>query len=411
MKIVITNSQLFNGGDAAIILGVIKSLKREFGDSLQITIVDPNAEGAKKYYPTWQIVQMPYFTFGRLAKIAATPLKIFTIWLNRMRYQYIPFLLTSIERTAFDEYRSADFVISTGGTYLVEQYNLKPRLFELFLPQFAKKPLIFYTQSLGPFRKPEYRHALRTLFVSSALIMVRDERSRFNLLEIGVPEWKIRVLADAAFGLADSNILAAAACNQSVIRRVAISVRHWDHFQSRTAEEGMRLYKEALSRAVEWLVRTHRVEVTFVSTCQGIPEYWAKDSKVADDIGSQLPADVVPFVTVDHAFHRTSELMETLRDFDLVIATRMHMAILALASGVPVLPISYEFKTDELFKALGMEPWLLSIETISESSIVELLSKFVTEFPKFRAHLFNAVQAQRRSALQAGHMIRSFLSL
>jgi colanic acid/amylovoran biosynthesis protein len=76
-----------------------------------------------------------------------------------------------------------------------------------------------------------------------------------------------------------------------------------------------------------------------------------------------------------------------------------------------VLPISYEFKTDELFKALGMEPWLLSIETISESSIVELLSKFVTEFPKFRAHLFNAVQAQRRSALQAGHMIRSFLSL
>lgn len=36
----------------------------------------------------------------------------------------------------------------------------------------------------------------------------------------------------------------------------------------------------------------------------------------------------------------------------------MHMAILALTSGTPVFPITYEFKTQELFNRLGLGEWV-----------------------------------------------------
>ena len=46
--------------------------------------------------------------------------------------------------------------------------------------------------------------------------------------------------------------------------------------------------------------------------------------------------------------------MELAKGFDFVVATRMHMMILSLCVGTPVLPIAYEFKTKELAARLGI---------------------------------------------------------
>ena len=86
------------------------------------------------------------------------------------------------------------------------------------------------------------------------------------------------------------------------------------------------------------------------------------------------------------------------------------MAILSLASGLPVLPIAYEFKTEELFKEkLGMAQWLLSIDTLAEASIVNLLPKFLAELPNFRSNLFEAVARERESALEAVVLLETLL--
>ena len=68
-----------------------------------------------------------------------------------------------------------------------------------------------------------------------------------------------------------------------------------------------------------------------------------------------LPDEIRARVRVDGDFHTPDELLELLRDFDWVVATRMHLAILTLGVGTPVLPIAYEFKTTELFKSLHHE--------------------------------------------------------
>lgn len=63
--------------------------------------------------------------------------------------------------------------------------------------------------------------------------------------------------------------------------------------------------------------------------------------------------------------------MMRLQDFDLCIGTRMHMCILSLISGTPVLPIAYEFKTQELFGEIGLKEWVTDIEVIEPDAFAK----------------------------------------
>ena len=93
----------------------------------------------------------------------------------------------------------------------------------------------------------------------------------------------------------------------------------------------------------------------------------------------------------------------------MVFATRMHMAILSLIAGTPVLPIAYEFKTVELFRRLeGREPDL-DIETIDVESLRRAVNDFLEGIDGRRDELFRAVARERASAKEAAHHLRRVL--
>jgi colanic acid/amylovoran biosynthesis protein len=408
MRVVITNSQLYNGGDAAIVYGIITVLKENFGSSCEIIVFDPDADGARKYYPNLNVKQMVWPTFLRYPKSFRWTLTRLGFHGHRLRYRYFRSLLTPPEREAFSAFSSANLVISTGGTYLVENYDLRGRLFELYLAIFAGTPAILYTQSLGPFEQAKHKRAIRRVCRAAPLVLLRDAKSVRNLLDIGVARERLCIAADAAFGLADPVTLVAASNIPTTIRRVAISVRYWGYFKTKSNEDGMNTYLCAIGRAVDWLVTCLRAEVVFLSTCQGVKEYWAKDSNVAQEIVEMLPPRVRRSVEINDKFHSPDQLVRILKDFDLVIATRMHMAILALVSGVPVLPIAYEFKTEELFASeLEMGDWVLSIESLTEASIVNVLPRYIDMLPHLRQRLFSAVGRLKENALNVGLVLRS----
>src|ERR1700722_20543487 len=107
MRVVITNCQLYNGGDGAITLAIIGMLTRSFGEATEITILDPSAEGAQKYYPDLRIAQMPYYKFGRRRRSIISLLG-FSTTLLLIR---LPFFRTVTERTALETYKAADLIV------------------------------------------------------------------------------------------------------------------------------------------------------------------------------------------------------------------------------------------------------------------------------------------------------------
>ena len=76
----------------------------------------------------------------------------------------------------------------------------------------------------------------------------------------------------------------------------------------------------------------------------------ARGRSAAQAIHDVLPNDVKSHCHVATRHHHLLDLIQAYAGFDLVIATQMHSCILALCAGVPVLPIAYEFKTNELFR-------------------------------------------------------------
>ena len=152
-------------------------------------------------------------------------------------------------------------------------------------------------------------------------------------------------------------------------------------------------------------MRERNAEIVFLSTCQGIPKYLYDDSLIADRICERLEPDVLRAVRVDHDFHTPAALMTALRDFDFAISTRMHMAILGLCAGLPVLPIAYEFKTTELYKALGQEQWVTDISAIEREAFVALALRFCDGLAPFRQTVVPLVLEQAASARSAGRLI------
>jgi colanic acid/amylovoran biosynthesis protein len=313
------------------------------------------------------------------------------------------FWLTPDQYAALREFCEADAVISTGGTYMVERYDIQGRLLELEAAVLMKRPLILFTQSLGPFSKPGNRRAIRRVANRARLVLLRDETSRRHLTEIGVAGPHLHVVPDGVFAFP---LHAPAATDQ--VKHIAISVRDWPY-----ADDAVRAntaYRNAIGGLATHLIHDRGVHITFLSTCQGTPNYWTDDSAVAVRIAEDLGPDVRDSVTVDQTFHTPEELVARLADFDLVIATRMHMAILSLVAGVPVFPIAYEFKTQELFEHLGLGVWVRDFDAVASPGFAADVDRFIDTLPEITNGLWSAVRAEHASAVNTVGLIRTALA-
>jgi len=422
MHVIIENTVALNTGDAAILVAIIDIVRETFGPDTRISVFDGEPEVAAVHYPdirfyplTWSYLSGHVRLFGKPRKTAFKRLislvqrKAFRRAIDDLVAGRKPRPSSFLDKRALDNlaiYASADLVITTGGTYLVEHYKLRDRFEELNKDILLRKPLVLFTQSLGPFEKPANREAMKQIADAALLVLLRDEKSQRHLREIGVTHDRLKVVSDSVFALARKDWLQSPAPRAGGDRpRVAVSVRRWTHFEGRDRDAGTELYEGAVADAVTALVREKNAEVVFLSTCQGIPEYLYDDSQVAERLCERLPADVRANVSVDHGFHSPAALMDALRGFDFAISTRMHMAIMGLCVGLPVLPIAYEFKTTELFKALGQGDWVTDISEIERERFAALALRFADRHAEFREQVVPRVLEQAASARSAGALI------
>ena len=426
MRVALTNTVMLNGGDAAIVLAILRVLGEAFGGDTQVVLHDAHpAEAARRYSDLafapgrerWRGLRRRRYA-GKTLR-ALDHLRITVAAAGAVRGgrgerggwggRVLRWTLPPHESRALSEYRGSDLVISTGGTYLVEQYTLRYRLADLQAAVVSGKPLVLFTQSLGPFSLVENIRAVRRVVAGAPLVLLRDELSREHLRRIAADTDRVHVVPDVVFALAEPEALAAVERGDDERRagRVAVSVREWKHFRSVTAEEGMRRYEDAVAEVVTRLVRERGARVTFLSTCQGIAAYHFDDSAVAVRIADRLPDDVRERVEVDREFHDPRELLELLKGFAFTIATRMHMGILSLCAGTPVLPIAYEFKTRELFGGLGMGAWVRDIEEVETYELAELALKFADQRESLTPGLMNEVRRLRDEVLAVVPVLRS----
>jgi colanic acid/amylovoran biosynthesis protein len=424
MKIVVENTVCLNTGDAAILLAIRHVFQSIVQSDVWLFVFDSQPEVAarlysKKEYPDVEfhkLLSESIFRYkhGRGLKNALKPVyNRLALWALRRfgKSGVLGFFFSKRDRLGLEIYKDADLVVTTGGTYLVETYNLERRLNQFRIDAALGKDPVFFTQSLGPFNKSYNRQELSPVFNRSPLILLRDERSRNHILDLVKDPGKCHVLADVVFALADTRRIEkrlASSQPPKATGRVAISVRHWNYVSD--GEGGMRRYLDSIREIATILVRDHGKAVTFVSTCQGVPEYAHDDSKTAQAIVAELDPEIAEHVSVDASFHTPDQLMALVTGFDFVIATRMHMMIMSLCVGTPVLPIAYEFKTREVAKRIGVADVLLDIDTVTPREASEKLGRFAGNLDLYRRLSLQAVLEEHASAMSAADLLAPLLA-
>jgi colanic acid/amylovoran biosynthesis protein len=240
-------------------------------------------------------------------------------------------------------------VVSSGGTYLVDHYNFLHRYAELRVARALGKPVLLWTQSMGPFDTRRARLLARWIGRNVDAVFCRDQRSAAAWTRVTASPARLELAPDAVFALEPTPGDPVGTPDVALI-----NVREWSRgVDTRSFDVGD--YHDMMRAAVQELVACG-ASVRASSTCQGVPGYAYDDAAHAEVLLGDLP------VTIDGEFHRPDELMRVVAGARLVVSTRMHLAIMALLSRVPVIAVAYEFKTIELFSSLGLADYVVSIE-------------------------------------------------
>lgn len=406
-NILVTNAMALNGGDAAILQATLSMLRAAFGAATSVTVYDMRASAAARYYPELSFRPQLFSEIERLSKrrIVQIVASLGILTLAHLRHtslgQKLSRRLPHNLQQSLADYAEADLIVSSGGTYLVPHYEVYSKIFDFLVALALRRPLVLFTQSLGPFQSGKRRLLLRYVFRRAHLILARDEKSLRQLQDLGIPGDRVRLCADAAFALAPAGREGRSLPASRNRWRVAISVRDWPHFRNQPSGPGMEKYLTSVASLTEYLVERYQAEITFISTCQGTPEYWTDDGQTAERVVRRLPEHIADHVKCDRAFHTPERLIDRLAQHDFVVTTRLHAGILSLCAGTPVLPIAYEFKTRELFERLGLGEATLDIEEVSPERLTEAFERAAAFWRSQAEEIWSKVAEERLSALAA----------
>lgn len=410
MKIIITDFYCSsNRGDAAILEGMINSLK--------------------KYFPECAIFVLSYFpeVTEIINKIPSDKPLIDTSTVSLRKIFYIFYLTiwalfykNGVELPGFgrkkqiNHYLNCDCIISVGGGNTNDNYRpaILGRLFNLYFAKLLGKPVIIYAQSLGPFNTMIYRTLARFVLNRVDLILLRDHKSKVVLDTLGVTVPPIHVTADAAFSLHSydidigANLLRKESFDTGNNKlKVSISVRKWSYYEKDNFQ-GHKQYISSIASVADYLIREKNAKVIFASTCTGFGGYQNDDRCVAHEIIKNMKNDA----SILCGEYSARQLSSIYGNMDLHIGTRMHSNILSMLSGTPVVAIQYELKTSGLMDSIGLNEFVVDVNHINSESLIYLVDKVINEKDSIKQHILRKIPELRHQADTNAKLVHEFLT-
>lgn len=236
----------------------------------------------------------------------------------------------------------ARLFISGGGGLFQEVNSPGSTIFyglQILLARLLNVPVLFYAQGIGPFKSAVGKNMTRLAAGASNFVCVRDEESKRQLSDWGIraeltqdPVWALE--PSPLPGEVESQI--ASISEECSGRLIGLSLRETPVFSQAQLES----LSEALLKSFDektcllLLPLQRQMDVRPLNYVQNVWAAAGRKAVMLDATALTLP----------------SQWISLMARLDLVVAMRLHAAIMALKSGVPVAGVAYDPKVERVLR-------------------------------------------------------------
>jgi polysaccharide pyruvyl transferase CsaB len=322
-----------NIGDEAVLYCIIQSLRAQ-NKKVHITVLSNNPQKTKNVYQVESV--------------------------NRWKIKEV-----------FKAIRQCDLLISGGGTLL--QDVTSNRVIPYYLgvvkiAQWLKKPVVFYSQGIGPVKSRFNKWLIKKVGKKVNHIFVRDPQSKLELEKMGV-QTKVTESVDPVLGLKVRKEVADK-IKQTMVegKKIGVYLRPWENTQEIVASMVF-LLEGIIKKGYEIYL---------------IPMYYHEDCPVARSVHKEFKEKV-------HLINRPLSIEETMaytEQFDFIIGMRLHSLIMAAGANIPMFGLSYDPKVQDFCKMI--EAPYIATAGIEKRNLSNEVDLFIQELPTYQQKLTKA---------------------
>ncbi len=381
-----------NKGDQARVKATIKTLTQTDG-AVSLALLSNNSTGDRRVYAedNIEIVESPWSqSHARLAQRAVLAVAILTV------YSFVHIARKALGLRLKCKLLDYDAFVIVSGIDFSDFAGRWPLYYSFLLVAFfgiiLGKPVMCYSQSMGPIENHLIRQMTRFFLNRMKIISVREENSLAFLRELDVNKPKIRLTADAAFLLEPNlermtGITLRYGISYLSHPRIGLSASpspfagpgtgycsvglsfklHKDNAAKLSAR-----YLERMAKISDWLVKEFGATLVFLPNCNAKNDDDRRSLKAIQERMSNK--DRVVRIDQDITLADNMEIMGCL---DFFVGTRLHANILAAIMGVPLVPLvgSGGPRIPGVMKTLGLGDYVCNVMNDDEYSILKTINE------------------------------------
>ncbi|MGL6174203.1 MAG: polysaccharide pyruvyl transferase CsaB [Cellulosilyticaceae bacterium] len=287
--------------------------------------------------------------------------------------------------------KQSDLLISGGGSLLQDVTSNKTIPYYLGIikiAQFLKKPVVLYSQGVGPVNNSLNRKLIKMICSKVNHIFVREIGSKKLLEEIQVKA-PITVAIDPVLGIkckevAKENIGAKLAEGKNI----GVYIRPWKNIDTIATE---------LAPALEHLTKQD-------CNVYMVPMYYSEDLEAAKLVVQKMNSKIHLIdreLTIDEAVAYTA-------NFDCIIGMRLHSLIMAGAVGTPMLALSYDPKVEGFMKEMAL-PYCIDTNKIESKEIITMLDELTSQLEIKKEEVKSAYEMHKEKVYLPAKYIKELL--
>ncbi|PAB58759.1 polysaccharide pyruvyl transferase CsaB [Anaeromicrobium sediminis] len=341
-RITISGYYGFNNiGDEAILVSMINSLKKRI-DKVQVTVLSAN----------------PHMTSEKHGVSAVDRKSL---------------------KGVLDAIKDCDLFISGGGSLLQDVTSRRSIIYYLvimFMSLILRKKILIYSQGIGPISTTSNRIFTKFILNRVEAITVRDEKSKKELIDMGVSEPPIFVTADPVIGLDKvcldfgEKIIKEEKRNNNKI--IGFAMRGWrDNVE----------FNNKICKVADRIIKELGYEVAF------IPFHYGEDIKIMDYIENNMEKDAI-FIRKRYEIH---EMLSIIGNFQLLVGVRLHSLIFAAVMNTPIIGISYDPKINSFMESINLDTCGTVKDLDEEALFLDIRSK-LDNLDEEKSDLYNNVE-------------------